>query len=193
MATLHEFDEVTSKWTKRSDAPDPPRGGTVLCPANIGGKDCLLRFGGFAGYEVGSDGAVDVYAIDQDSWKTVVPSPDPKHGLPGARSVHGFVSYSNEKVPGAVALLFHGEKEPSSSGHAGAGSFWADVWLLIYDSSTESFSWRNVPVQGRAPEARGWFGSAALGAAGVSRGAILYGGLLSSNERADDLWALLVE
>jgi hypothetical protein len=161
----------------------------------IEGQECLLRFGGFAGYELGANGAVDLYLIDEDTWSTVVPSPDPRHGSPGARSVHGLVSYSNPKYPGAIALLFYGEKAPSSAGHDGAGTFWDDIWLLYSYAADgpDAFQWKHVGVSSRSPDARGWFGCSALGGPEKNKGAVMYGGLTSSNERADDLWALVVD
>ena len=48
-----------------ADAPDPGRGGTALANVTIDGKDVLLRFGGFAGYELGSDHVLDIYDIEQ--------------------------------------------------------------------------------------------------------------------------------
>ena len=95
-------------------------------------EPALLRWGGFAGYELGGDNALDIYLPSSNSWQTVYPStPD---GAPGPRSVHGFLGV-NLGGPGTnaeklVAVMFMGERDPSALGHAGAGAFWDDVWGL---------------------------------------------------------------
>ena len=147
---------------------------------------------GFAGHELGSDNTLDIYDIRTDTWRTVVPSADPQHGRPGPRSVHGFVGFSSPKYPSAVALLYHGEREASKLGHAGAGAFWSDVWLLQETSTEPGLEWKFVPVEGKGPEERGWFPAASFTKDGVTK-VVLQGGLLSSNGRSDELWLLEID
>lgn len=165
---------------------------------------------GFAGYELPTSNTLDIYAIASNTWHTVVPSHDPSHGYPGPRSVHGFVPFSSSvpALKNVVALLYHGEKDPSSLGHAGAGEFWDDVWVLVQESpftvpssegetnaSSGGLAWRNVRTNGAQPEGRGWFpgGCYVDEDKGGSTKAVLFGGLLRNNERSGEGWVLEVE
>lgn len=164
---------------------------------------------GFAGYELptgkdSGEGSINLYSPSSNSWTTLIPSPDPTHGYPGSRSVHGLApivfpdttstSDPIESVP--VAIVYHGERDASSLGHAGAGTFWDDVWTLCYRSAGEgSWEWKKADVVivggGEGPEARGWFPSASwAGEEGKGACVVLQGGLISSNERVGDAWAL---
>lgn len=89
-------------------------------------SDSLVRFGGFAGYELG--GPLDVYDTKDHDWKSVdnvlVKGEKELEG-PGKRSVHSLVAidkpqYGEEKI---VAIMAHGEREaaPAELGHNGAG------------------------------------------------------------------------
>jgi hypothetical protein len=184
---------------------------------------------GFAGHELPTHpdpglGSLDIYNIASDTWHTLSPRADPQHGFPGSRSVHGLapVRTPPPALPGCVALLWHGEGDPSALGHAGAGAFWDDVWALqeaVPSGAREaaagvgiealSLAWRKVPVEqglvsetGEAsqnklvPEGRGWFQPACVEAkelVGVEGDVpVMFGGLLSSNERSGELWALEV-
>ncbi|KAF8119285.1 hypothetical protein EV363DRAFT_1386753, partial [Boletus edulis] len=55
----------------------------------------------------------------------------------------------------------HSERDTSSVGHAGAGIFWDDAWLLVVtytSTSTPSLEWKSLRVEGTTlPEPRGWF------------------------------------
>ena len=102
--------------------------------------------------------------------------------------MHGFIGFKSRKLPLGVALLYHGERDASSLGHAGAGTFWSDVWILNHDG--KKFAWQFVPVEGEGPEGRGWFPPASLTDSEGNTQAVLQGGLLSSNERSDELWLL---
>lgn len=157
---------------------------------------------GFSGYELPSSaGSLDVYSITDDKWYTVQPAADPVHGYPGPRSVSGFTSFrsTSPTLQDTVAVLFHGERDASTLGHAGAGTFWDDVWLLTKNrelSATEGWAWKWVSVaaaDGKTlPEGRGWFASAGWMDDKKTRIA-MQGGLLSSNERSDELWELEIE
>ena len=229
LSTLDSFDLTTKAWVSLAPAPPPERGGTVLALVNnLKGLEgsAILRFGGqpyhipipsvllttfhftlhpgFAGYELPLDNALDIYSTVSNTWRTVVPSPDSTYGHPGPRSVHGFVPFSSPSpaLKDAVALLYHGEKDASKLGHAGAGVFWDDVWLLMSTPTASGanafggFAWKKVDVLGNAeekPEGRGWFASACLIDSDGTTKAIMFGGLLHNNERSEEGWVLEIE
>jgi len=195
VSALHSYDPSANAWTELANAPEPGRGGTALASTMISNHNVLLRFGGFAGYELGEDNAIDIYTIDYNTWRTCHPSADPTYGLPGARSVHGFVGIhpspeSSGRPSSPIAILFYGERDASNLGHAGAGTFWNDVWVL-YGNATDGgdFAWRKARVEGESPEARGWFPCAAWYESGKTK-VVFQGGLLGSNERSSELWVL---
>lgn len=129
-----------------------------------------------------------------DIWETITPSPDSTHGFPGPRSVHGFVPFASKTMnPDAIALLYHGEKTPSSQGHEGAGTFWNDLWLLEYGD--KQYRWKKVEVEQKDenPEGRGWFPSASYMNEEGETKVVLFGGLLKSNARSDELWVLSIK
>ena len=136
---------------------------------------------------------LDIYTISTDTWRTVIPSPDPTQGYPGPRSVHGFVPFQSKLNPAAVALLYHGERDASTLGHAGAGTFWDDIWLLEHKGG--NLSWKKVEItEDRTnPEGRGWIPSASYVDEHGETKVVMFGGLLSSNERSDELWVLEVK
>ncbi|KAF8988080.1 hypothetical protein BDQ17DRAFT_1435201 [Cyathus striatus] len=203
LETLHSFDVRTRRWERLADAPLPGRGGTAVAVVSKSGEDSLLRFGGFAGHElpVSPSHDLDIYNIASNKWTTLTPAPDPAHGHPGPRSVHGFVPFSSA-APGlrdAVAVLFHGEREASSLGHAGAGAFWDDVWVLSRssahaDTNKESggFWWRKAEVQGsELPQGHGWFPGVSFVPEGEEGSkAVMVGGLLEDNSRSGEGWVL---
>lgn len=104
---------------------------------------------GFAGHQLptSTPPPVDIYTPSTNSWETVIPSGDPHQGYPGARSVHGLVPLSTPDGTG-VALLYHGEHDASSLGHAGAGEFWDDVWALLRREG--ALEWRKLIVEGES-------------------------------------------
>lgn len=191
LGDLYSFDVSTGKWATLAPAPGAGRGGTAIAVTKLGNSDVIVRFAGFAGYQLGSDNVLDVYNIAANTWSSTVPEADPSHGRPGPRSVHGLVGFQSAKFPNARAVLYHGESEASDLGHAGAGSFWSDVWFLEEKTGAETLHWKCIPVEGAGPAGRGWFPSAAWTDEGETR-VILQGGLLSSNERSDELWSLEV-
>ncbi|KAI0261634.1 hypothetical protein BC834DRAFT_895194, partial [Gloeopeniophorella convolvens] len=190
-AELHAFDLTTKRWAALAPAPDPPRGGTSLAAVHLNGTPVLLRYAGFAGNQLA---ALDVYDIRSDVWRAVTPAPDAQHGAPGARSVHGFVRFVSARYPRALALAYYGERDASALGHAGAGDFWSDVWMLEAGAGPgePELAWRRValpPEGGAAPAPRGWFPSG-FWETGEQTKVVLFGGLLASNERSDELWLL---
>jgi len=192
LGDLYSFDVATGKWCTLAPAPGAGRGGTAIAVTKLGGSDVVVRFAGFAGHQLGADNALDIYNIGTNTWSSTVPGADPSHGRPGPRSVHGLVGFQSAKFSSARAVLYHGESEASNLGHAGAGSFWSDVWMLEESSSGGgNLQWKYLPVEGEGPAGRGWFPSAAWTNEGDTK-VVLQGGLLSSNERSDDLWVLEV-
>jgi hypothetical protein len=175
---------------------------------------------GFAGYQLPrvSEGAalpLDIYTPSTNTWTTVFPTADPENGFPGPRSVHGLVPFTLPVSPGSepvpVALLHHGEHDASSLGHAGAGQFRDDAWLLLATPGASDLQWKKLQVVGKCsvgelqvsrppefelgtqnPEPRGWFPSASYVSEGKTR-VVLTGGLLSSNERSGEVWVGDVE
>ncbi|OJT04461.1 Nitrile-specifier protein 5 [Trametes pubescens] len=201
LSTLHAFDVKKGIWEALASAPEPGRGGTCLVPAVIqGSKDLLLRYGGFSGDELPAvPGSVDVYSIEENKWSTVEPFPDPIHGYPGPRSVHGSSPYQSQAphLSNAVAILYHGERDASTLGHAGAGTFWDDAWVLAKepgDSAISGWAWHKVDVGAAdVPAGRGWFPPASWVDPEGNTRVVMFGGLLSSNTRSDELWELRVD
>ncbi|KAI6015861.1 galactose oxidase [Pisolithus microcarpus] len=207
LATLHAYNLASNTWKRCADAPDEPRGGTSIALVAFPSlqEQVVIRFGGFAGFELPTvtPPPLDVYIPSADTWLTLTPSPDPVHGYPGARSVCGLVPFvassssstvvngKHNSVP--VALLYYGEKDPSSLGHAGAGEFWDDVWALVASPSgsfeTAATEWKKLDTVGpEKPAPRGWFPSASyVNPEGRTR-IVLTGGLLSTNERSGEVW-----
>jgi hypothetical protein len=153
---------------------------------------CGFRHAGFAGYELGADHTLDIYTISTNTWRTVLPTPDSVHGYPGPRSVHGFVPFQSKSNPAAIALVYHGERDASTLGHAGAGTFWDDIWLLEHKDGNLSWKRVDIPEGAQKPEGRGWFPSASYVDEHGNTKVAMFGGLLSSNERNDELWMLEV-
>ncbi|GHJ85953.1 hypothetical protein NliqN6_2355 [Naganishia liquefaciens] len=186
----------SAHWTSHPSAPSPGRGGTVLCPLTIPSsgpsrRPVLVRFGGFAGYELGD--TLDIYDPTTAQWtSTSVPGPE-------ARSVHALVPYTSSTDPHLVALMLFGERDPApvELGHNGAGKFHEDVWALRYlppaegagegEDVARGFSFVRIPAEGNTPEPRGWFG-AGVWREGERERAVVLGGLNGKNERLGDLW-----
>ena len=174
-------------WRTLASAPEPARGGTVLASIpTVGFSGSLVRFGGFAGHELG--GPLDVYDIAKNAWTSVTPAgPD----APPARSVHTLLGVPKKKGSDLVAVMFGGERDPAPAelGHDGAGFFRSDVWGLKYGANGE-WIWEKAFVEdGNAPRERGWF------AADVTENGevVVHGGLNEKNERMGDAWVLIVE
>ncbi|KAJ3290161.1 hypothetical protein HDU79_003467 [Rhizoclosmatium sp. JEL0117] len=122
---LHQFDPATRTWTQFPSHPDiSPRGGPAL--AVLG--DRLVVFGGFNGNELGDMWTIpvgkDAGPIAEREWKRIMV---PVGSLvPDRRSVAGFVALTDKFV------LFHGERDPSSKGHEGAGLYHRDVDIQVH-------------------------------------------------------------
>ena len=101
LSTLHALDLKTLTWHPLNSAPEPARGGTVLASIpSVGSAGSLIRFGGFAGYELG--GPLDIYDIAKNKWESVTPSGKES---PSARSVHALLGLPNRKGSDIVAVI----------------------------------------------------------------------------------------
>ncbi|KAI4123020.1 MAG: hypothetical protein LQ338_005489 [Usnochroma carphineum] len=222
------FDVAARTWSPFPDAPGEARGGTSLTFA----QDRLYRFGGFNGkMELG--GQIDYLDVitttfhDQGgrgelavtsatgNWETV--ASDAGSAMPGNRSVAGLQPITTGQGRNYL-VLFLGERNPSSSGHEGAGQFWDDVWSFqlrpdgltaasfkdatreLVGAKTAENTWApvNIPESSMmdgeraAPGPLGWFASAA--GHDIDPGSIvLWGGLRSDNSRSGEGWILTVE
>ena len=188
LSTLHALDLKTLTWHPLNSAPEPARGGTVLASIpSVGSAGSLIRFGGFAGYELG--GPLDIYDIAKNKWESVTPSGKES---PSARSVHALLGLPNRKGSDLVAVMFCGEGEPAPKelGHDGAGKFLSDVWGLRW-SVEDNWSWEKAILKGNGnvPQARGWFAKDITENGEI----VMQGGLNEKNERLSDAWLLKVE
>ena len=227
VADVWAFDLTACLWSRLPDAPGPARGGPSLTLT----QNRLYRFGGFNGEielggldyldlststfnDKGGKGELAVIPLT-GKWESVRTLAEAK--IPGNRSVAGLQPITTGQGRNYL-LLFLGEGDPSSLGHAGAGKFYDDVWCYqlrpdgmtaasfkdatrqLVGAKTGEGSWTRVEIpeasmtQGEHehPGPRGWFASTNgndLDRASV----ILWGGLTSNNTRADDGWILTVQ
>lgn len=211
-ADLWAFDVGARAWSQLPPLPGSGRGGAGL--ACVAG-DRLVAFGGFDGQrEIG--GRVEVLALSASgssdgeagrgrtrvranggAWKTLLQW-DGAGGADGPvdRSVAGVVAI---KLPDGQdgILVLGGETSPSSQGHAGAGKFLSDAWVLPVpaDAGTEEGAaaaaptWRRVELERGAMGARGWAGVAATS---EGDGAVVFGGVEEGNARLGDGWVVKV-
>ena len=222
------FDVASHTWAQYPDAPGPARGGPSLAFT----QNRLYRFGGFDGEnELGVQ--IDYLDIlvstfdDKGGKGEMCVSPRtgkweflefPAEGTsPGNRSVAGLQPITTGQGRNYL-LLFLGERDPSSSGHEGAGKFWDDVWSfqlrpdgmtaasfkdairMTVGAKTAEGTWAPVDIPESTksksrqahPGPRGWFASSGGQDLGPSN-IILWGGVKPDNERAGDGWILTVE
>lgn len=153
-------------------------------PGFVSLGESLWALGGFIGAE-----ASDVHRFDlrAGKWEQVAftsASGESQAVTFSARSVFakgahsgcsGLCSHENHIV------VYGGEVDPSSLGHAGAGQFAGDVLCL----DTAARSWHSLEVAGQAPCARGWAASTE-----VPAGVVISGGLDTDNARLGDLFLL---
>ena len=221
------FNIASTVWSKFPDAPGPARGGPSLTLS----QERLYRFGGFDG-EKELGGSIQFLRLTQHTFDdkvgkgelAVAPltgqweSAEPPVGtpIPGDRSVAGLQPVTTGQGRHYL-LLFLGERDPSSSGHAAAGKFWDDVWSFqlppegmtaasFKDSARQLFgaknaegTWARVDIPESSmsgntehPCQRGWFASA-QGQDLDPCSVVLWGGVLGDNSRAGDGWVLTVE
>ncbi|KAI6169853.1 galactose oxidase [Pisolithus thermaeus] len=213
LATLHAYDLASNTWERRADAPGEPRGGTSITLVAFPSlqEQVIIRFGGFAGFELPNvtPPPLDVYIPSADTWLTLTPSPDPVHGYPGPRSVCGLVPFvapsstvvggNNNNIP--IALLYHGEKAPSSLGHAAPANSGMTCGPLLRPPVPHSGTPQPhggsltllrvdllYPTGPEKPAPRGWFPPASYITPEGKTRIVLTGGLLSTNERSGEVW-----
>lgn len=162
-----------SRWSLLSadtanDASVPcARGGAAIHAAAA--ADQLFLFFGFCGHQLG-----DVWLFEAGRWERVAVVAD--LGAPAPRSV-----FASASLGAGEFVLFGGEREASTAGHAAAGTFHDDAWL--FDAAART--WKRLRLQG-SPSARGW---CALSHAGARR-LVLAGGLNDQNERLNEAFVL---
>jgi N-acetylneuraminic acid mutarotase len=170
LADLWEFDG--KQWRELASAPMDGRGGATFFAL---GK-YLLVVGGFSGRER-SD--VWAYSIAANSWKQVHHDQDQAFR---ARSVTAYGEVGSQMV------VFGGEVDPSSKGHAGAGGFLNDV-VVIRAESNGKIAIETHAAQKSFPMPRGWGAACGIG----NNKLAIFGGLTGTDEepkRLDDLWIL---
>ncbi|KAK4168217.1 kelch repeat protein [Cladorrhinum sp. PSN259] len=181
LSDIWSFNIDSKTWTELPAAPPPARGGTSITVS--GGK--LYRMNGFDGKSE-QGGAIDVLDLATRTWSTISFKPDGIHG-PQSRSVSALLAV---KAKGRNSLLtLFGERDPSSLGHAGAGSMLGDVW--VFDVEREE--WTKVEPKGDAPPPRGWFGADVMARDDGEHAVIIHGGLADDNSRLGDVWELQFE
>ncbi|KAL8900647.1 MAG: hypothetical protein Q9207_005593 [Kuettlingeria erythrocarpa] len=228
LSDLWGFDVAARTWSPFPDAPGEGRGGASLTFA----QNRLFRFGGFNGKvelggqtdyldtvtstfdDAGGRGEMAVVSAT-GKWETVMAGQGSP--MPGDRSVAGLVPVTTGQGRNYLVLLL-GERDPSSSGHEGAGQFWDDVWSFqlrpegmtaasfkdatreLVGAKTAENTWAPVEIpessmtdgEQAAPGPLGWFASAP--ARDMDPGAIVvWGGLQADNSRSSEGWILTVE
>lgn len=222
------FDVAARTWSPFPNAPGEARGGASLVLT----QNRLYRFGGFDGKgeiggqidcldvitttfkDQGGQGEIAV-ASATGSWETV--TSDTASLMPGNRSVAGLQAVTTGQGRNYL-VLFHGERDPSSSGHEGAGQFWDDVWSFqlrpegmtaasfkdaareLVGAKTAENTWAPVDIpessmtdgKQEAPGPLGWFATAP--GHDMDPGSIvLWGGVKIDNTRSSEGWILTVE
>lgn len=166
MNDLYCFDVDTNTWEKQP-AYDviEGRGG----PGLVSVGHTLYVVAGFAGREMN-----DVHAFDtkEKTWQTLTFHTD----LP-PRSVFGIGSHGN------TIIVVCGEVDPSDKGHAGAGHFSNEAFIL---DTVNPQNWVRVPTEGDQPEPRGWFTAAYSDS---DKKLYIFGGNSLSNERLNDIYS----
>ncbi|POR34678.1 Tip elongation aberrant protein 3 [Tolypocladium paradoxum] len=233
---LWAFDVSTHTWTELPAAPGPARGGTAICIS----KSRLFRFGGYDGEkELGGQldflhlqletfddrttkGEISVHARP-GGWQTILANnidasstEIPAEALQPWPSPRSVASLQALTIGGGreYLVLTMGESGPSSDGHAGAGTFFSDVWtfqvpplgmsaasltdamLQAVGRKTGEGKWIKVATgpyddeqDDMEPAPRGWMASAPMADVEES-GIVIWGGLGEDNNRIGDGWIL---
>jgi hypothetical protein len=162
----------------------------VVLPTATGDKTALIRYGGFAGYEIG--GSIDYFDTSTEKWESIeLEGEEGLDGYPPARSVHALLPIRpqpTETQEGqVVGIMLFGERGPAPAhlGHLGAGAFHSDAWALVANARGQGMlSFQEIKREGEGPEARGWFAAHAYGQDKF----VVNGGLREGNERLADTW-----
>ncbi|KAI5994990.1 hypothetical protein EDD15DRAFT_2195641 [Pisolithus albus] len=142
------------------------------------------------------------YNLESNTWKQCADAPGEPHGGTSIALV-AFPSLQEQVVIQSgngkhtnnvpIALLYYGEKAPSSLGHARTSKFWDDVWALIsFPASsfeTAMTEWKMLDTVGlEKPAPCGWFLSSSYVSPEGKTHIVLTGGLLSTNECSGEVW-----
>lgn len=167
---LWRFDTASCVWEELAPLPAEGRGGSTLVAGACGQK--LYVFGGFCGHQLG-----DLHSFDLSTgtWECLSYTGD----APDPRSVCGLAALDSNTL-----VVFGGEvKDAGAKGHAGAGVFKNDTFIL----DLTSLSWSHAALSGGpAPAERGWFGFHKVS----SKSCLLFGGNGLDNARLGDLYLL---
>ena len=168
---LHKFNTESQSWSKLSTSNEiVPRGGPGL--AAVGAGACSIYvIAGFTGVEVN-----DAYKFDvaTSTWETLNINPN----IPPI-SVFALVAVGEKLV------LFGGETQPAVDGHAGAGCYTNDTYILHTDKMDKG--WTKAAPGGSLPPPRGWMQATTL--SDPDR-IVVFGGNSPSNERLSDTYIL---
>eukprot|EP00929_Paragymnodinium_shiwhaense_P047145 TRINITY_DN23915_c0_g1_i3.p1 TRINITY_DN23915_c0_g1~~TRINITY_DN23915_c0_g1_i3.p1 ORF type:complete len:282 (+),score=27.39 TRINITY_DN23915_c0_g1_i3:245-1090(+) len=180
---LWKYDTGTGKWSCLSpggdDCPRGRGGSSLLSLQGTGGApDQLVLTYGFCGEQVAD---VHMFDLRSGSWNDL--SAEQTGDLPGPRSV-----FATALIPGGRMILVGGEQEESALGHAGAGKFAGDCYLL----ELPSLKWVRLLTGSEKPGplARGWSQCAYMS---KLDSVVLFGGLDHENARLGDAWMLNVK
>jgi N-acetylneuraminic acid mutarotase len=151
---LYRFDLATKTWEELPSHPAiSARGG----PGFSALGDKLVLFAGFNGNEMD-----DLWVFDEATkqWTQVESSGE----APLPRSVLGFVGLEQSDC----LVCIHGERDPSAIGHAGAGKYHDDVWVLRLEKKGDGYQahWVKAADESEAqdkPTSRGWIAASAYG------------------------------
>lgn len=167
----------------------------ISCPPS---RPLLRAHPGFCGHELDD---VHVFDLDARAWRCASigagcclgggggggASASASAVRPCPRSVFGAAVHAcgsarhDACAHSGSVLMFGGEVDPSTQGHAGAGGFSAELWGL----DAEGMTWRQLAADGQAPSARGWVGSCAVDGA-----LVVHGGVDVQNRRLADMHLL---
>ncbi|KAK9804298.1 hypothetical protein WJX72_005521 [[Myrmecia] bisecta] len=181
LSDLHCYDTETGTWERLPDSPDiQGRGGAGLAATASG--NALYVIAGFAGKEMS-----DVHRFDllRNMWDCPNCIGHTTSDIP-ARSVFGVSAHlCTACAHGNHVVLFGGEVDPSSAGHA-AGKFSSDVFCFDAEGHCVE-GWHRLEAAGDPPIARGWFA-----ASNTADGLLIHGGNSETNERLGDMYHLLL-
>jgi hypothetical protein len=195
LSDFHRFNILDSSWFTLSSATYLPS-----CLAGRGGANLLLLgqrkvliIAGFVGNESADGRVFDIQSCTWDTHHAITfPDMQPRSVCSFASGLRVKRSDSNESIDSDFAVIFGGEIDPSEKGHAGAGSFENDIWIV--DGTSHTLVQRMTPqslMQGNGsdwPIQRGWASAASIDG---SAQLCLFGGLSGDDEnpvRLDDLW-----
>lgn len=192
LADLHRFNISDSSWTTLSSASQSPsslagRGGASVL---VLGRRKIAIIAGFVGHETNDGQVMDVQSCTwENDHATTFPDMRPRSVCSFASGLRLKRDDGDTSTDKDFAVIFGGEIDPSEKGHAGAGSFENDIWIM--DGTSHALVQRIVPPtkdNGDWPIQRGWASAASID---DSAELYLFGGLSGDDDnplRLDDLW-----